>query len=112
MSDTMDAISAKAELYYPAPEVVAAANVPDYLYARLNAIDDPVAFWDARAKELIDWYEPYTQALDKSTAPFFKWFVGGKTNIAHNALDRHVKSWRKNKLALLWEGEDLSLIHI
>ncbi|MBP6440293.1 MAG: AMP-binding protein, partial [Caldilineaceae bacterium] len=106
MSDTMDAISAKAELYYPAPEVVAAANVPDYLYARLNAIDDPVAFWDARGKELIDWYEPYTQALDKSTAPFFKWFVGGKTNIAHNALDRHVKSWRKNKLALLWEGED------
>jgi acetyl-CoA synthetase len=44
--------------------------------------------------------------LDSSKAPFFKWFVGGKTNIVHNALDRHVKSWRKNKLALLWEGED------
>jgi acetyl-CoA synthetase len=106
MSDMMDAISAKSELYYPAPEVVAAANVPDYMYARLGAIENPVAFWDARAKELLDWYEPYTQILDSSAAPFFKWFVGGKTNIVHNALDRHVKSWRKNKLALLWEGED------
>ena len=42
-----------------------------------------------------------------SDRPFFKWFVGGKTNIAHNALDRHVKSLgRKNKLAMIWEGED------
>ncbi len=43
--------------------------------------------------------------LDDSDTPFFKWFVGGKTNIVHNALDRHLKTYRKNKLALIWEGE-------
>src|SRR5690606_36415798 len=63
-------------------------------------------FWDAQAKELLDWYEPYQQVVDKSGHPYYKWFVGGKINIVHNALDRHVKSWRKNKLALIWEAED------
>ena len=86
--------------------VIAQANVPDYLDLRQQAIADPVSFWDARAKELLDWYTPYQQVLDSSTAPFFKWYVGGKTNIAHNALDRHVKSAHKNKLAIIWEGED------
>ena len=106
MPSAMDAISTKSEMYHPSAEVIAQANVPDYLELREQAIADPVPFWDARAKELLDWYEPYQQVLDTSTAPFFKWFVGGKTNIAHNALDRHVKSAHKNKLAIIWEGED------
>ncbi len=98
--------AARSELYVPSAAVVANANYPEYLAERLAAIDDPEDFWDACAKEFVDWYEPYTQVLDSSNAPFYKWFVGGKTNIIHNALDRHAKSWRKNKLALLWEGED------
>ena len=106
MPSAMDAISTKSEMYQPSAEVIAQANVPNYLELRQQAIADPIPFWDARAKELLDWYEPYTQVLDKSTAPFFKWYVGGKTNIAHNALDRHVKSAHKNKLAIIWEGED------
>jgi acetyl-CoA synthetase len=106
MPSAMDAISTKSEMYYPSAEVIAQANVPDYLELRQQAIADPLPFWDARAKELLDWYEPYQQVLDTSTAPFFKWFVGGKTNIAYNALDRHVKSAHKNKLAIIWEGED------
>ena len=106
MTNAMEAISASKEIYHPSAEVVAAANVSGYLELRPQAIEDPVAFWDARAKEMVDWYEPYTTILDSSKAPFFKWFAGGKTNIVHNALDRHVKSWRKNKLAILWEGEN------
>ena len=106
MPSAMDAISTKSEMYQPSAEVIAQANVPDYLELRQQAIADPIPFWDARAKELLDWYEPYQQVLDTSTAPFFKWYVGGKTNIAHNALDRHVKSAHKNKLAIIWEGED------
>jgi acetyl-CoA synthetase len=106
MPSAMDAISTKTEMYYPSAEVIDQATVPDYLELRKQAVADPIPFWDARAKELIDWYEPYNQVLDSSTAPFFKWFVGGKTNIAHNALDRHVKSAHKNKLAIIWEGED------
>jgi len=106
MTNTMDANMTKSEIYQPSPDVIAQANVPNYLELRQQAIADPVTFWDAQAKALIDWYQPYTQVLDASTAPFFKWFVGGKTNIVHNALDRHVKSAHKNKLALIWEGED------
>ncbi|CAN5869477.1 acetate--CoA ligase [soil metagenome] len=112
MTDVVDAtvsgdnVAAKSELYSPSSEIVANANVPDYLDVRQKALADPVGFWDARAKELLDWYEPYNQVLDTSEAPFYKWFVGGKTNIIHNALDRHVKTARKDKLALIWEAED------
>ncbi|WP_136419435.1 MULTISPECIES: propionate--CoA ligase [Oxalobacteraceae] len=54
-----------------------------------QSIDNPQAFWDNEAK-LIDWNEPYTQVLDYSRPPFTKWFVGGKTNLCHNAVDRWV----------------------
>ncbi len=105
MTDGIDVAASRSEVYEPSAEVVANANIPDYLAVRKASLADPVAFWDARAKELIDWYEPYTQALDTSHAPFFKWFTGGKTNIIHNALDRHVQSGRRDKTALIWEGE-------
>ena len=92
-------------LYTPTPETVAASNVPDYLQVREAALDDPISFWDARAQELIDWIEPYHTVLDDSNAPFYKWFVGGKTNIVHNALDRHQHTATRNKLALIWISE-------
>ncbi len=98
--------AADSELYQPPPEAVAGANVPNYLDLRGEALADSEAYWDARARELIDWFEPYEKVLDDSGAPFFKWFVGGKTNIAYNALDRHVNSWRRHKLALIFEGEE------
>ena len=98
--------AADSELYQPSPEAVAGANVPNYLDLRGEALADSQAYWDARARELIDWFEPYEKVLDDSGAPFFKWFVGGKTNIAYNALDRHVNSWRRHKLALIFEGEE------
>jgi len=107
MTDTVDTAAAtKSELYQPSAAVVANANVPDYLAIREQAIADPVAFWAARAQDMIEWYTPYTEVLDKSNAPFFKWFVDGKTNVVHNALDRHVQTERKDKLAWIWEAED------
>lgn len=107
MTDTVDTAAAtKSELYQPSAAVVANANVPDYLAIREQAIADPVAFWAARAQDMIEWYTPYTEVLDKSNAPFFKWFAGGKTNVVHNALDRHVQTERKDKLAWIWEAED------
>lgn len=64
-----------------------------------------LAFWDERAKTLVDWVEPYSKILNDDDAPFYKWFEGGKINIAYNALDRHAKSWRRNKLAYIFVGE-------
>ena len=105
MSEEQDAPVRQDETYAPSPDVTSGANVPDYLQVREAAGADPVAFWTARARELVDWYEPFTQALDASQAPFYRWFADGKTNIALNALDRHMASWRKNKQAFIWESE-------
>ncbi len=93
-----------SEWYYPSEDIVQNANVPDYEAVYKEASDDLESFWAKRA-ETLDWYEKWDKVLDDSNAPFFKWFTGGKTNIALNALDRHVKTWRKNKIALIWEGE-------
>ncbi len=68
-----------------------------------DARNDPEAFWARIARE-IDWFEPWTKVLDWS-APSGQWFVDGKLNLSHNCLDRHVAGWRKNKAAVIWEGE-------
>lgn len=74
----------------------------DSLYRR--SIEDREGFWAEQAR-LLHWHQPWKQVLDSSTAPFFKWFVGGKTNIVTNAVDRHMQTWRRNKVAFIWEGE-------
>ena len=93
------------EFYYPSPDVVTQAYVKNWDELAQQAEDDFVGFWEARANELIDWHAPWTQVLDESNKPFYKWFVGARTNIVYNAIDRHLKTARKNKLALIWEGE-------
>ena len=94
----------EGEVYFPEPEIIAQANVKEYEELYKRSIENPEMFWAERAEEL-EWYQKWDRVLDDSQAPFYKWFVGGKTNIVHNALDRHMKTWRKNKLALIWEGE-------
>ncbi|MEZ4660502.1 MAG: acetate--CoA ligase [Caldilineaceae bacterium] len=98
--------AAKSEMYHPSPEVIANANVPNYFELRAQALADPLAYWDARAKEMVDWYEPYTQILNDSNAPFFKWFEGGKINIVHNAIDRHANGANRDKVAFVWSREN------
>ena len=71
------------------------------VYARAAA--DPEAFWAGFAREL-DWIQPWTQVLDWKP-PHAKWFVGGRLNISANCLDRHVRTARRNKAAIIWEGE-------
>ena len=100
MSDT----TLEGEVFYPAQAVVDQANVKEYDELYRYSIEDPEGFWGDRASEL-GWYKKWDKVLDDSNAPFYKWFVGGKTNIVHNAIDRHLKTWRRNKLALIWEGE-------
>jgi len=94
-----------AEFVYPDPEFVHLDELPDADALRARAAADPVGFWEAEANEL-EWYQPWEKVLDDSQAPFFKWFAGAKTNIVHNAIDRHVHGPYKNKLALIWVGEN------
>jgi acetyl-CoA synthetase len=95
----------EGEVYYPSEEVIAQANVQNWEEMADFALKDLEGFWAERAEEL-EWFEKWDKVLDDSNKPFFKWFVGGKVNIVHNCLDRHVKTWRKNKLALIWVSED------
>ena len=78
-------------------------NLQDYETLYQQALDDPEGFWASMAKEL-DWFKPWEKVLEWNP-PFAKWFVGGRTNIAHNCLDRHLTTARKNKAAIIWEGE-------
>ncbi len=105
MNEELDIPAGQGTVHAPAEVVVANTGLPGYLEIRKEAERDPVAFWKARAEELLDWFQPFTQVLDDSEAPFFKWFADGKTNIALNALDRHMSTWRKNKVAFVWESE-------
>ncbi|MCS7088242.1 MAG: acetate--CoA ligase [Thermoflexales bacterium] len=95
------------QVFHPSPEVVARARIKDWEAMNAQAAADPLGFWAERAAEL-EWFQRWEKVLDDSNKPFYKWFVGGKFNIVHNALDRHMKTWRKNKVAFIWQGEDFS----
>ncbi len=97
-------VPASAEWFYPSDEIIKSSHISDYDAVYQEAMADTEAFWAKRA-ETLEWYQKWDKVLDASNAPFYKWFVGGKTNITLNALDRHVKTWRKNKLAIIFEGE-------
>jgi acetyl-CoA synthetase len=95
----------EGEVYYPSEEVIAQARLKDWEALAEKARKDLQGFWADEASEL-EWFQKWDKVLDDSKAPFFKWFVGAKTNIVHNAIDRHLKTHRKNQLALIWESED------
>jgi len=90
----------------PSAEFVAQANVGPEERDRLAewARTDPDAFWAEQAKSL-HWFKSWDTVLDWSKAPHAKWFVGGQLNASFNCLDRHLISWRRNKAAIIFEGE-------
>ena len=96
------------KLYYPSEEVVknaAVSGMEAYKALCAEAAQDYEGFWGKRAKELIDWQTPFTQVLDESNAPFFKWFADGKLNVSYNCLDRQVNNGLGDKVALIFEGD-------
>src|SRR6476620_7386845 len=74
-------------------------------YRRMHreSVRQPEKFWAREAREL-HWQKPWKQVLEWKV-PFAKWFVGGKLNLSENCLDRHLQGPRRNKAAILWEGE-------
>ncbi len=89
----------------PPPDFARQANVTPELAAQLyaEAEADFEAFW-AKQAEALDWMTPWTHVLEWNP-PHAKWFIGGKLNISANCLDRHLKTWRRTKAAIVWEGE-------
>ncbi|HEX9743883.1 MAG TPA: acetate--CoA ligase, partial [bacterium] len=78
-------------------------SMEEYEEIYKRSIEDPEGFWDEIARDFV-WFEPYTKVLDW-VEPHAKWFVGGKTNVCYNCLDRHLETWKKNRAAIIWEGE-------
>src|SRR5512138_2864283 len=92
------------EFYDPPTDIIQHAVIKDPTEISKWAAEDLQGFWADQARTF-EWFSPWKKVLDDSKPPFFKWFVDGKTNIAYNCLDRHVMTWRRNKLALIWESE-------
>src|SRR4051812_27043958 len=93
-------------VFPPPPEFAAQARVGSMAeYQRLyrESLDEPEKFWSREANELV-WRKPWERLLEWN-APFAKWFVGGQLNLSENCLDRHLTTARRNKAALIWEGE-------
>jgi acetyl-CoA synthetase len=102
----LSSILREHRVFPPPPEFAAKAHVKsleeyETLYRR--SIQDPEGFWAEVAREL-HWFTPWTSVLDWQL-PSAKWFVGGKINLCYNCVDRHALSDRKDKTAILWEGE-------
>jgi len=70
-----------------------------------EAARDPLAWWERQAERL-DWFERWEQVLDDANPPFYQWFTGGKLNVSHNCVDRHVAAGRGDKVAFIWHGEE------
>jgi acetyl-CoA synthetase len=101
--------------YAPPEEFTARANVRGMegyreLYDRAAA--DPEAFWSGLAERELHWFRKWDRVLDWSNVPFAKWFTGAKTNVSYNCLDRHLSGPRRDKTAILWQGEPGDERHI
>lgn len=76
-----------------------------------KAANNHEGFWSDVAKQEIDWFKPFTQTLDASNAPFFKWFADGELNVSYNCLDRQLEK-NADKIAIIFEGEPGDIKHV
>ena len=101
--DTIDALYAENRTF-PPPEWIKAEALVTGTFLYDEAAEDDEGFWARQASELLDWSEEWQTICDWQL-PDAKWFVGGKLNVAHNCLDRHVAAGRGDKVAIHFEGE-------
>lgn len=90
------------EKFYPSSEKISSGEKRKKELEK--SLGNPEEYWSEKAKA-IEWFKTWDRVVDDSNAPFYKWFSGGELNVTYNAVDRHVKTARKNKLAYIWEGE-------
>jgi len=105
-SSAIESILNESRVFAPPADFASAAEIGSFeeyekLYARADA--DPESFWAEQA-DALHWFKRWEKVLEWNE-PFAKWFVGGKLNVSYNCLDRHLSTWRKNKAAIIWEGE-------
>lgn len=103
-------ILGERRVYEPSDRVKMTAyikNIEEYRKLYERSVADMEEFWEELAEEL-DWYKRWDKVLEWDfDKPEIKWFTGAKLNASYNCLDRHLNSWRSNKVALIWQGEPL-----
>jgi len=107
MSDNIEHVLEETRTFDPSSDFVNQARMKDkeeYDKLYQHSIDDPESFWGSVAGDL-HWFKKWDRVLNNDNPPFYKWFEGAKTNISYNCLDRHLTTSRKNKAAIIWEGE-------
>ncbi len=105
-STNIDSVLNEERVFPPPPEFSANAHIKsmdELERLRAEASADPEGFW-ARMAEELHWFKKWDRVLEWNV-PHAKWFLGGKINLSYNCLDRHIATWRRNKAALIWEGE-------
>src|SRR3984957_12128056 len=89
----------------PPAEFAAQAEIVDpAVYEQASA--DPQAWWAGQARQRLDWDTPFTEGLDDSNPPFYRWFADGTLNASYNCLDRHVQAGHGDRVAFHWHGEE------
>jgi acetyl-CoA synthetase len=107
MSNTIESHLVETRVFKPSDPFVQRATIPSleqYRDLYQQSIQDPDKFWGQQATELLLWRQKWHTVL-KWEAPLAQWFVGGKLNVSENCLDRHLTGARRNKAAIIWEGE-------
>jgi len=99
---TLDNLMRENRTFPPSAEFTKNSNITAEIYEEAEA--DRLGFWAKQARDL-DWETDFTEVLDWSDAPFAKWFIGGKLNVAYNCVDRHVHAGHGDQVALQFEGE-------
>ncbi|NYT62190.1 acetate--CoA ligase [Alcaligenaceae bacterium] len=109
MSSTIDSILVENRIFPPFPNLVEGAAISGMdAYRALcdEAERSPGEFWGRLARENLNWSKPFTQVLDESQAPFYRWFGDGELNVSANCLDKHLETPTANKPAIIFESDD------
>jgi acetyl-CoA synthetase len=111
---TIESVLQENRVFEPSPQFVAQATIKgmdEYRRLCAEADADYTGFWGRLARENLVWHKPFSQVLDESNAPFFRWFADGQLNVSHNCLDRHLET-QPNKVAIVFEADDGSITKI
>src|SRR5665647_98418 len=107
--DTITSLLSEGRIFEPPQEGREGAHVGSmeaYKAAYQRSMEDPEGYWAERAEELVTWDKKWDKVLEYDySKPEIKWFQGGKLNISSNCLDRHLTDGRRNKAAIIWQGE-------
>ncbi|MFH1238584.1 MAG: acetate--CoA ligase [bacterium] len=115
MPQDITSMMEEKRIFYPPKELSEKAHIKSMdEYERLykESVENPEKFWGAQAEKNLDWFKKWDKVLEYDFSkigeveePYVKWFQGGKLNVSYNCIDRHLSSWRRNKAAIIWQGE-------